>query len=391
MDPKRPRITPDQLDIWSSNMAELYQSLEGEIIRIIIKHLKDGAGDITMWQAEKLSELRLFNRKVTKLLAEVTDIAEPEIRRMFEETGVAIVQDIDKAMPYEPQPMPSNLNEVMRAYHEQVWEEIGNYVNQTLITTNYGIGTAQRAYMDILNQTSSMFNTGLYNFEQSLEKAITRLAQKGIGSGMVDKAGHRWNLEGYVRSVLKSTLGNTYNELRRDRLAEYGIHTVLVTSHVGARPACSKIQGNVIDLRPLEQLPPNSQYKSIYDPYWGAEYGTPGGHRGVNCRHLHLPFIPGVNTNNQPHYDDELNEKVAKNRDIQRRIEREIVKHKKSLMVAEELGSEKAAYWRMMVSRRQKAMREHLKENGEYLRRNYRREKVYVPLSTLLKDFSYKD
>ncbi len=85
------------------------------------------------------------------------------------------------------------------------------------------------------------------------------------------------------------------------------------------------------------------------------------------------------------------NEKVAKNRDIQRRIEREIVKYKKNLMVAEELGSDKADYWRMMVSRRQKAMREHLKENGEYLRRNYRREKVYVPLSTLLKDFSYKD
>jgi len=391
MDPKRPRITPDQLDIWSSNMAELYNSLEGEIIRIIIRRLKRGHQDITQWQAQKLSELRLYNSEVIRLVAEVVDVAEAEIKQMFEETGIGIVKDIDRAVPQDPKPIPTNLDSTMRAYGNQTWSDINNYVNQTLITTHYGAGTAARAYQDVLNKTSAMFNTGLYGFEDSLERAITELAQKGIGSALVDSRGYRWNIEGYVRSVLKSTLGNTYNELRRDRLAEYGIHTVLVTSHVGARPACSKIQGNVIDLRPLEQLPPNSQYKSIYDPYWGAEYGTPGGHRGVNCRHLHIPFIPGVNTNNQPHYDDELNEKVAKNRDIQRRIEREIVKYKKNLMVAEELGSDKADYWRMMVSRRQKAMREHLKENGEYLRRNYRREKVYVPLSTLLKDFSYKD
>ena len=106
---------------------------------------------------------------------------------------------------------------------------------------------------------------------------------------------------------------------------------------------------------------------------------------------MHIPFIPGVNTNNQPKYDAELNARVAQARDTQRRIERDIVKYKKNLMVAEELGSDKASYWRMMVSRRQKAMRKHLAENGEYLSRNYRRERVYTPLETLIQDFDYKD
>ena len=142
----------------------------------------------------------------------------------------------------------------------------------------------------------------------------------------------------------------------------------------------------MVDLRPMEQLPPDSEYRSIYDPYWRADYGTPGGHRGINCRHLHIPFIPGVNTNNQPKFDDELNERVAKNRATQRRIEREIVKYKKSLMVAEEMGSENVDYYKMMVRRRQKAMRKHLEENGEYLTRQYEREKTYTPLKTLLKD-----
>ena len=389
MDPRRPRITPDQLDIWSSNMAELYNSLEGEIIRIIIRRLNKGHKDILEWQAQKLYELRLFNTEVTKLLAEVTEVAESEINQMFEKTGIGIVEDIDRAVPQNPKPIPTNLDNIMKGYSNQVWGDINNYVNQTLITTHYGTGTAARAYQDVLNRTTAMFNTGMYSFEDSLERAITELTQKGISSALVDSRGYRWNIEGYVRSVLKSTLGNTYNELRRDRLAEYGIHTVLVTSHAGAREACSKIQGNVVDLRPMEELLPDSKYRSIYDPFWGAEYGTPGGHRGVNCRHLHLPFIPGVNTNNQPHYDEELNARVVKNRDTQRRIEREIVKHKKSLMVAQEMGSAKVDYYKMMVRRRQAAMRKHLANNGEYLSRNYKRERVYTPLSTLLKDFKY--
>ncbi|WP_446923972.1 phage minor capsid protein, partial [Klebsiella pneumoniae] len=78
-------------------------------------------------------------------------------------------------------------------------------------------------------------------------------------------------------------------------------------------------------------------YKSIYDPYWGAEYGTAGGHRGINCNHLHIPFIPGINTNNQPKIDAKENEKVAELTKRQRQLERQVVKFKKNQMVSEAL------------------------------------------------------
>lgn len=393
MQPKKPRITPYQLELWSQEMADLYNSLEGEIIRIIIKRLNNGHRDITMWQAQKLQELRLFNNDVAKYVAEVTDVSETVITNMFEEAGKRMIDDVDVAMSqaFEKKPLPENLNQVMEGYRNQVWSEIDNYVNQTLISTNYGYGTVGKAYTDVLNRTTAMFNTGLYTFEESLERSIMELAQKGIDSVFVDRGGHTWSLERYVRTVLKSTLSNTYDEVRKERMAEYGVHTVLVTSHAGARDACSRIQGNVVDLRPMDELPSDWEYRSIYDPYWQADYGEPGGHRGINCRHLHIPFIPGVNTNNQPQYDEKLNERVAKATARQRQIEREIVKYKKNLMVAEHLGSENAAYWRSMVSRRQKAMREHIAENSDYLSRNYKREKVYTPLDALLKDMNFYD
>ena len=151
-------------------------------------------------------------------------------------------------------------------------------------------------------------------------------------------------------------------------MGEYGVYTVVVTSHMGAREACSRIQGNVVDLR--YNVPADSEYRSIYDPYWQADYGEPGGHQGVNCQHQHIPFIPGVNTNNQPHYDEKENAEVANLRTKQRQLECTIVKYKKNAMVTEKLGNtDGAKKWNQLVANNQKAMRK-LVASNDYLSRS---------------------
>lgn len=383
-------ITPHQLDLWSFNVAHLYQSLEGELIRLIAKRLNSGHANILEWQREKLQELHLFNKDAIKAISQITGIAESEIKKMFESSGEKIVKDVDGQLPYDSLPLPNDLDSIMKAYHDQVWSDINNYVNQTLLSTNFGYGTATtQMYTEIINKTTAAFNSGLFTFDEALERTIQGWAQKGIKSTFIDKGGHTWSLERYVRTVLKSTLSNTYDALRKDRMSEYSVHTVLVTSHMGARQACSKIQGHVVDLRPMSELPPNWKYRSIYDSYWQAEYGTAGGHRGVNCQHLHIPFVPGVNTNNQPKFDAKENKKVAKLIKKQRYLERQVVKYKKNRMVSEALGQdEKAKEWAKKIRTVQSRLRT-LVDSDEYLSRNYAREKVYTPIGTLLKDFRY--
>ncbi len=432
-------VSPHQLDLWSSNMAHLYQSLEGELIRIIIKRLNSGHDNILDWQREKLQQLHLFNKETAKVISQITGIAESEIESMFDSSGEKIIRDLDKQLPYDPKTLPSNLDNVMKAYHDQVWSDINNYVNQTLLSTNFGYGTAtaqmyteiinkttaafnsglftfdealertiqgwaqkgiKSTFIDkgghtwsteIINKTTAAFNSGLFTFDEALERTIQGWAQKGIKSTFIDKGGHTWSLERYVRTVLKSTLSNTYDTLRKDRMSEYSVHTVLVTSHMGARQACSKIQGHVVDLRPMSELPPNWKYRSIYDPYWQAEYETAGGHRGVNCQHMHIPFIPSVNTNNQPKFNEKENKKVAELTKKQRYLERQIVKYKKNRMVSEALRQdENAKEWAKRIRAAQSRLRT-LVDSNEYLSRNYVREKVYTPINTLLKDFHYDD
>ncbi|TRW62253.1 capsid protein [Lactococcus lactis] len=385
-------VTPYQLDLWSSNMSSLYQSLEGEILRLIIKRLNDGSSNIADWQLQKLRELHLFNSETAEMISKITGISEKNIKQMFNDLGNSTIEDIDNlvASGLHLTPLPSNIDEIMRAYYNQAWGDLNNYVNQTLLSTNYGYGSIlSRLYTDIINKTAAAFNTGIFTFEEALERTVRQWAQQGIKSTFIDKGGHTWSIERYVRTVLKSTMGNTYNELRTSRMSEYGVNTVVVTSHMGSRLACSLIQGHVVDLR--QNVPDNYEYKSIYDPYWRADYGEAGGHRGVNCRHAWIPFIPGVNTNNQPLFDKAENDKVAALQKRQRELERRIIKFKKNKMVSEAMGNKEGVQsWQRSITATQKAIRQ-LVDSNEYLSRNYKREKVYTPLNILLKDFNYKN
>lgn len=384
-----PKVTPHQLDLWSSNFSLLYNALEGEIIRQLIKRLSNGRTDILEWQAQALKDLHLFNKDCAEYLAKVTGVAEDEVYRMFEETGIGTIEGVDNAVPNATAPLPTNLDNVTRAYADQAWHDIDNLVNQTLVSTNYGYGAITKLYQQTITRTQQLFNAGFLTFDQALERAIQEMAQKGVKSAFVDKGGHTWSMERYVRTVLKSTLGNTYNQLRTERLGEYGQYLVRVSQHVGAREACSRIQGHVVDMRPMDQIPADSKYRSIHDPYWQAEYGTAGGHRGVNCGHAHFIFIDGVNTDTSEPIDPELNAKVRQLTDKQRRLERQVVKFKKNQMVSESLGNQEGAdTWGKKVRANQKALRD-LVSSNEYLSRNYKREKVYTPLNTLLKDFRY--
>ena len=382
------RDIPKQIDLWSWKMSELYNSLEGEIIRILVKRLNNGYADISEWQIQALKDLGMYRKEVSDLLSQVTGVAESEIRGMFESVGGDIINDVDESIPYDPLPKPNDLDNIMRSYYNQCWSGLDNYVNQTLISTNYGYGsTATLAYTQTLSKVQALFNTGLHTLPEAIESAVSQLANAGIRSTFIDKGGHTWSIERYARTVLQSTLSNTYNDLRISRMSEYGVHTVVVTSHMGARKACSKIQGNVVDLRQASELPQDSEYRSIYDPYWQAEYGTPGGHRGCNCKHNWIVFMPGINTNNQPKFDEKENEEVRKLITQQRKLERSIVKCQKNKIVASEMGNKDGAKLWGQKLRGYRGRLQTLVDSNKYLSRDYSREKVYTPLNTLLDEY----
>lgn len=379
-------ITPHQLNLLTSPVVELYQALEVEILKQIARRMRvTGEATITEYQLKKLSQLHLLNRDIADTLSEMSGIATERIKSAIHEAGYRMNKDTDEYMRRagkELLPTPP-IEPLMESYVKQTFREINNFVNQTLIDTHFGQGTVSKMYEQMVTESVAKVASGLMTLEQATEDTVLKWAEKGVPSTFIDKGGHTWSMERYVRTVLKSTNSRIYNELRTSRMSEYGVYTVLVSSKPKARPACAHCQGKVIDIRPIGEA--DSEYPSAYE----FGYGEPGGHRGINCGHSWFPFIPGVNVNNQVQYDPKKAIEAERIEQERKELARRIVKTKKLLTVTKELKSEGANHYSEELRRLQGRMAEFVKKHN--LKRDYRLEKVYTPKETLMKDYAKHD
>ncbi|MFA2861499.1 MULTISPECIES: phage minor capsid protein [Bacillus] len=133
-------------------------------------------------------------------------------------------------------------------------------------------------------------------------------------------------------------------------------------------PKCAPYQGRIFSM----------SGKSKKYPAWSTtSYGDAAGILGVNCRHIKYPYIPGMSTKRNEPQDYAENNRVYKESQRQRSLERDIKKAKREVMLLEELGDKEGVKLaKQKVSQRQAAMRDFIKATGR--RRRPEREKIYT-------------
>src|SRR5690625_209005 len=320
-----------------------------------------------------MQELRILNTEAVRELSKATGLSEKRIRKAIENVGYGTIRSVDDELKgiYDPLPQPSQIDQILESYVRQTFREIDNFVNQTLITTNYGEGTVTRMYRRIVEETTGRVLAGTKTINQMVAETVIRWADRGIETAFIDRGGNVWSLERYAETVIRSTANRTYNDLRMSRMQEYGVDLVLVSSLPDPREICGRIQGKVASIK--EPFENHSGYPSIYD--YG--YGTPGGLRGVNCRHMFFPFVEEMMENNQPQYSDSEMEHNRELRQKQRYYERQVKGAKRELKLAEIIGDEETIQAkRRLLRNRQSRIREFVSENN--LTRQYNRERVIV-------------
>lgn len=373
----KPTITPRQLSIYTQPITDIYIALEQEIFDMIVKRLKTDKGHdkdyVLQWQVEKMQQLRMLNLETIQALSKATGIAEKEIIQAINDIGYETIRSVDEELKYlkRKRPTPTHIDAILEQYVKQTFREIDNYVNQTLITTQYGEGTVTRMYRKIVEETTGRVLAGTKTINQAMAETVIRWADKGVETSFVDKGGNTWHVERYVDTVLRSTVNRTYNELRMSRMDDYDVSLVLVSSHAAPRPACSKIQGRVASIKqPNENT---SKYPSIYE----FGYGEPDGIRGINCKHIFYPYVEGLSENNQIQYDEEKANERYELTQKQRYYERRIRKAKRNLKIAEQAGEEQLINkYKKQVRNRQAKVREFINTND--LPRRYDKERIIL-------------
>lgn len=370
----------------ASNIADYYAYTEQQMFYILIDSFKktrpelmnanEDPQKIMEWRLKSLSQMGGLTDKVINLISRSSGYSKRAIYDLIDKDGIIVTKQFNHQLasilkkPFHG--VSAQSSAIMHSYASQTLRGINNYVNQTLLTRNYGNNAATKTYQEIINQTVLDVTLGKKTPQQALMDNIYKWRDKGMSSALIDKAGHNWSLEGYTSTVIQSTTSRTYNDLRIQSMKEFDSVLCAMSSHPAARAACAPIQGHIVCIVPTSDSRCDQSYPNIYD--YG--YGTPAGTQGINCHHRLDPYIKGVSHNYYQQYDPK--EAVA-NMGIQqhqRYFERGVRNNKRKLELAKKMNdADGISKYSAGVRGYQAKLRKIVKEN-DFLARQSSREQI---------------
>lgn len=365
----------------ADQISDYYAGLQQRIFYKIIRATQSESltatdrTSVDEWRLKMLSKMGALTSDTIKLVTQFSKKSEKDIRSLVQKDGLQVAKDINSqlsSMLNKKVSISDDIQQIINGYTAQTFKDIDNNVNQTLLSTNYSQNGADKTFQDIVNKTALEVQTGLKTPQRALADNIYKWRDEGIKSNLVDKGGHRWSLEGYTRTVLNSTAGRTFNDVRIQSMCDFKSPLAVMSSHPMSRKACAYIQGHIVNI----VAPSDPLYNDKYDSIYNHGYGTPAGTLGINCAHHLYPYIEGVSHNYQTQYDPEEAQKNADVQAKQRYYERSIRSLKYDLDLAEKMNDKEGqGNIKSRITNYQAKLRDIVNQN-DFLNRQYDREQI---------------
>ena len=379
-----------------------YIDLETMLMQNIVRHLKgyEQPIDSTRWKLQKLAEIGKLNKENMQLISKMSGISHTAAERMLQEMADEAINAIDPGLRQLAKQnltgetvavsKSKNVKQVMKALKKQSKDTL-NKCNTTMlykaqdayrglvanIVKTAGEIEEKQEFVDILNKNATTVTAGAESRSQAIVKCIREFNDKGIPA-FVDKRGREWTPEAYVNMAMRNTARSTADEVQTARCMDAGVNLIAIDSHSGARPKCAKDQGKIFSLDNTSGEIEDAKGRKIkFYPWNSSSYGEPDGILGINCGHDKHPFVPGVNIQRYfPTEDMDANNKLYKETQVQRALERNVRKQKRECILLDELGNEEAfKESAVKLKEKEKALKSYV-DGKNHLHRRKDREQV---------------
>lgn len=297
-------------------------------------------------QMQKLQELGMVQSEIIKRLSALTGQTQSEIVSLLSEASAEAVEDdveyYTRAEVYEPSKV--NTEALHAQLNSGLLQTQGAFFNITRTTAN----TASKQFERALDRAWTQITSGAFDYNTAIKGAITSLANDGIGS-IEYKSGRVDNIEVAVRRAVVTGANQTAARTQEVLADELEVDLVEVTAHGGARPSHAKWQGQVFSRKGRVTID-GVTYEDLAK---ATGYGRADGLCGVNCRHNFHPYVPGTSRTWSDKQLEALEEKKVEYNgeklteyeasQVQRKIEREIRKQKRTVEALEAAGLDSSA------------------------------------------------
>lgn len=319
------------------DIKKLYEEMEQEIIssmkRNYKRHLNEESKTgfkYTQWQAEKLKELKRYQRENKDIISEYTNSLSDEISKHMQnelkQGSINAIKQYNKALKQKLKP-----SEVMNKSFFQINDKKVNAliksVNDDLKTANTAIlRMTNDQYRQVIHKSAFFVGNGVFTEQQASRMAAKELTELQLTKLAIDesnkdflsrglacieyKDGRRVNVASYAQMAVRTANLRAQLMGEGDFRKSIGRTLVISTSHGGACPICQKWENKVfIDDVYSGGTSKDGDYMLLSD-------AMKQGFLHPNCRHgltTYYPELEGIERETEEEYQadiDYINERI---------------------------------------------------------------------------------
>lgn len=294
------------------DIKKLYEKMEMTLIssmrRNLGRHLKEEKEvgfKFTQWQAEKLKELKRYQRENKKIIGRYTLGLDKEVsdhlQYELKQGSIDAIKQYNKALGKDLKP-DKIMNKSFFKTNDKKVKALIKVVNNDLKTANTSaLRMVNDQYRQIIHKSAFFVGNGVFTEKQAAEQAVAEISKKKLTTLAIDEAsknflagglncieykdGRRVNIASYSQMAVRTASLRTHLMGEGDFRASIGRTLVKVTTHGGACPLCTKWQGKVLIDDVYSGGKPDGKHTLLSD-------AMKQGFLHPNCRHGITTYYP---------------------------------------------------------------------------------------------------
>lgn len=236
------------------NIKELYEEMELHLIssmkRNLSRHLKEEEKvgfEFTQWQAEKLKELKRYQKENQKIIGDYTKGLDKNIsKHLHKELKQGSIDAINQYNSTHDKKISKTLNKSFFQTNDRKVNALIKTVNNDLKSANTSaLRMINDEYRQVIHKSAFFAANGVMTEKQAIDMATKDFLSRGINC--IEYAnGRRVNIASYSEMAIRTASLRAHLMGEGDFRKSIGRTLVKVTTHGGACKLCTEWQGKVL-------------------------------------------------------------------------------------------------------------------------------------------------
>lgn len=233
-------FAPEVLDALPEELAELYRSLESQLLDEICSRLNlaEKLNEVTVQSIRALRSHGISQQEIERAIRRTTNISEKKLTELLDDVVERNQKYYSELIGIADVTAPQTLLSIEDTYaiYEQTRQTFHNITQSMAFLVDNGrtLLAPARAYQWVLDNAVLQVQSGAISYNQAIRYAVKQLADSGIKVADYE-SGHRDQIDVAVRRAVMSGVNQLCQRYAEQSMDYLETNLVEVSAHIGAR------------------------------------------------------------------------------------------------------------------------------------------------------------